>query len=54
MQNKIKLGVKDFFNTFIQQGCIESIKSDCKDTFIMLQKISISNKYCSFAISIEQ
>ncbi len=38
---------------YFHQGCIKMIKSDCK-TFILLQKISNSNKYYSFAFSIFQ
>ncbi len=37
-------------NTFVQQEHIKLLKSDSKD--IMLQKISISNKCCSFELSI--
>ncbi len=37
-------------NTFIQQGCIKLIKVTVK-TFIMLQKIYISNKCLSFSLT---
>jgi len=37
---------------FFQQGCITLIKSDSKEMYIMIQKIYISNKFCSFALSI--
>ncbi len=37
-------------NTFIQQGCIELIKSDSK-TFIMLQRVYISKKCIFFLLS---
>ncbi len=35
-------------NTFIQQGSFKLIKSDDKKTFIMLQKIYISDRCCLF------
>ncbi len=44
-------------NTFIQQGCIKLIKCDSKTlnkSFLMLQKISISNKCSSFILSVYQ
>ncbi|XDV46539.1 hypothetical protein PO909_014421, partial [Leuciscus waleckii] len=40
-------------NTFIQQGCIKLIKSDSKDIY-NVTKDSISNKCCSFELSIHQ
>ena len=40
-------------NTFIQQGCIKSIKSDSKDIY-NVTKDYISNKCCSFELSIHQ
>ncbi len=39
--------------TFIQQGCIKLIKCDSKDIHDVI-KISISNKSCSFKLSIHQ
>ncbi len=39
-------------NNFIQQGCTAFIKSDSKVIFVKLQKISISDKCCSFELSI--
>jgi len=56
-QNRQMFGVSKIFfkhiNTFILQGCIKLIKSAVK-TCIMLQTISISNKCCSFELSIHQ
>ncbi len=57
-----KFRVSKFFffkemNTFIQQGCIKLIKCDSKTlnkSFLMLQKISISNKCSSFILSVYQ
>jgi len=40
------LGSKVFLDAFILQGCIKLILSDSRD-IVMLQKISISNKWCS-------
>ncbi len=40
-------------NILIQQGCIKLTQRDSK-TVITLQKISISNKCCSFELSIHQ
>jgi len=41
-------------NIFIQQGCIKLIKSDSEVTCALVQKIYISNKCCSFKLSIHQ
>ncbi len=43
---------KKWMNTFIQQGRIQLIKHDSKD--ICNVKISISNKCCSFELSIQR
>ncbi len=40
-------------NTFIQQWWIQLIKSDSK-YILMLQNINISNKWCSFELSLRQ
>ncbi len=41
-------------NAFIQEGWIQLIKSVIVRTFQIVQKISISNKRCSFELSIHQ